>query len=107
PGRKSHEPFDIMHEDATSCSHGTRDFIRNDNRQRPGHRFVARAAGYWSSPFFLRNCDSRSAIWTLFRSDMMKWVFPVIPISGSITTSAWPPWRLIASAISFDLMTLI
>src|SRR5690606_24566993 len=50
-----------------------------------------------SSAFSARKRETWSAISTLFRSDIMKWVFPRMPISGRCTRRASPPWRLIAS----------
>src|SRR5437868_5142053 len=58
--------------------------------------FMKREAGQ-SKPFSLRNLDMRSAISRLFRSDIGKWVFPWIPISGRCTRVTLPPRRFTAS----------
>ena len=50
-----------------------------------------------SSCFSLRNCDTRSAICTLFKSDIGKWVLPLMPISGKWISRTSPPCLLTAS----------
>ena len=51
-----------------------------------------------SKLFFLSQAESKSAISILLRSEKIKCVFPVMPISGRCMTVALPPCLLIVAA---------
>ncbi len=50
--------------------------------------------------FSAKNFSTKSAIWTLFKSDIRKCVLPRMPIAGRCTKRASPPCLLMASTQS-------
>jgi hypothetical protein len=67
-----------------------------EDRQRPRRSHGATRTDQ-SRPFSARNLETRSAIWTLFKSENAKCVLPLMPISGRCTSVTSPPCLLTVS----------